>query len=389
MSSKKSNSKKAKAISFSHPNKTRNRNWCFTDFITDKNRIDFLKSLALNNICKYICFGLESATTTQKLHLQGIIIFPEAVSGTTVKRRLNSNTIHIEITRGVAASMQYCKKEGNYHEEGTQPSGQGSRTDLTSMKVDIDEGIEIEELYNKYFGNMIRYSHGVQRYLNLVSTLRTWKTIVICFWGKSGTGKTRGVYEHIFKCFHRATDIYIYPGKGWFDGYNGQKIVIMDDFYGDIPYTTLLKILDRYPFTVPIKGAHTNWKPIAIYMTSNIHPKEWYPNMDDHNNKKALLRRFTLIEHITNKTRGIAPGYNLSELLPEQNDPHNAEASGSSPTKMAGSDCNTIASNFRTAPKGTPSSSRSVTSGSDSEESSTSLTTISLASLLDDTPDSD
>lgn len=108
-------------------------------------------------------------------------------------------------------------------------------------------------------------------------------------YGSTGTGKTRYVHQqaHLFY----EDDIWIYPGQGWFDGYQGQQVVVFDDFYGDMPFGTLLKVLDRYKLDVPVKGGFTNWNPTRIYITSNVHPLCWYKDLNNHQ-EAALLRRF-------------------------------------------------------------------------------------------------
>lgn len=65
-----------------------------------------------------------------------------------------------------------------------------------------------------------------------------------------------------------------------------------DDFGGsEFKLTYLLKLMDRYPMRVPVKGSFVNWVPKKIYITSNYSPKEWFPNAKDEH-VKALFRRF-------------------------------------------------------------------------------------------------
>ncbi|KAF8766420.1 Replication-associated protein like [Argiope bruennichi] len=49
-----------------------------------------------------------------------------------------------------------------------------------------------------------------------------------------------------------------------------------------------LRLLDRYPLKVPIKGSYAEFNSEIIYITSNQHWSEWYPNIP---NKDALWRR--------------------------------------------------------------------------------------------------
>lgn len=106
------------------------------------------------------------------------------------------------------------------------------------------------------------------------------------YWGRTGSGKTSAVFQN-------ATRLWIYPGNGWFDGYDGHPQVLFDDFSGSefkLPY--LLKLLDRYPMQVPVKGDFVSWAPEEIYITSNLDPRCWFPNAHPEH-VEAMFRRFT------------------------------------------------------------------------------------------------
>lgn len=83
----------------------------------------------------------------------------------------------------------------------------------------------------------------------------------------------------------------------WFDGYNEQPIVIIDDYRGEYPVPMFLKLLDRYPMQVPIKGGFVNWSPKKIYITSNVEPRHWYNEVDGRS-LAAISRRFTEVTYI-------------------------------------------------------------------------------------------
>lgn len=70
----------------------------------------------------------------------------------------------------------------------------------------------------------------------------------------------------------------------------------MDDFYGWIKYDDLLKICDRYPYSVPIKGGYEIFVTKNIWITSNVPIDLLYkfPGYDP----AAIIRRCTLIEEI-------------------------------------------------------------------------------------------
>jgi hypothetical protein len=74
--------------------------------------------------------------------------------------------------------------------------------------------------------------------------------------------------------------------------------VLIDDFNGDeYAITFMLRLLDRYPMQVPVKGGFRQWSPSVILVTSNIHPRDWYADATQAH-RDALLRRITDIVHM-------------------------------------------------------------------------------------------
>lgn len=63
-----------------------------------------------------------------------------------------------------------------------------------------------------------------------------------------------------------------------------------DDFYGWMPYDTLLRLCDRYPLLIETKGGQTIFLAKTIIITSNNTPAQWYKNV----NLKAFIRRVDL-----------------------------------------------------------------------------------------------
>lgn len=58
-------------------------------------------------------------------------------------------------------------------------------------------------------------------------------------------------------------------GALWFDGYEGQEVAVFDDFRPWwCRFDYLLRLLDRYPMKVPIKGGFVNWIPEIIIITT-------------------------------------------------------------------------------------------------------------------------
>ena len=116
--------------------------------------------------------------------------------------------------------------------------------------------------------------------------------------GDTGLGKTRWVYDNWLPLgsFWRLPAI---TTSCWFDGYQGETHVLLDDFSGapsKVSVNLLLQMLDGYTQRLPVKGGFTCWKPIHIAITTNVHPNKWYRWKDRMKQYYALARRFSLIK---------------------------------------------------------------------------------------------
>lgn len=111
----------------------------------------------------------------------------------------------------------------------------------------------------------------------------------LVFWGRTGTGKSRRAWEE------GGLDAYPKdPRTKFWDGYSGQNHVIIDEFRGGIDISHMLRWLDRYPVVVEVKGSATVLKASTIWITSNLDPYYWYPELDEET-KQALLRRLEIV----------------------------------------------------------------------------------------------
>jgi hypothetical protein len=237
----------------------------------------------------YVIWGKERGENDTP-HLQGYAAFTKRISMHALKRILGRR-VHAEMSKGTPdQNARYCKKDGDYVEFGTLPARRGKRTDLDAIYERVKAGATRDEIRDEFFKTYAKYYRAIDTLITDLQQPRTWETEVVVYWGKTGTGKTRQVFQ-----FHALSDIYSHPGDQWFDGYHGQPIALFDDYNGsEFKLTYLLKLLDRYPMRVPIKGNFVNWIPKKIYFTSNRNPTEWYTNaLEEHRN--ALFRRLKTI----------------------------------------------------------------------------------------------
>lgn len=84
----------------------------------------------------------------------------------------------------------------------------------------------------------------------------------------------------------------------WWDGYEGQKRVIMDDFRPWwCPFSFLLALLDQYQMQVQIKGGFANFVPEEIIITTTKKPEDLFSGEYRTPEDIAQLRR--RLDHVT------------------------------------------------------------------------------------------
>lgn len=220
--------------------------------------------------CKYGIVGKEIAPATGTPHLQGFFNIKKPMRFNALKKLIN-NSIHLEKAAGSDEdNKKYCSKTGDFFEAG-EPQSQGKRNDLHAVVDTIQAGARtMPEIAAAHPTSFIRYHRGIKEYLRAAFPIpcRYFKTEVRYFYGAPGTGKSRQALEEAQTI--AMDEIYYKPRGLWWDGYYGHKCVIIDDFYGWIKYDEMLKIMDRYPYKVQVKGGFEEFVATHIWITSNV-----------------------------------------------------------------------------------------------------------------------
>lgn len=191
---------------------------------------------------------------------------------------------HAEQRRGTRGdAIKYCTKDES-REDGPWYRGisiacceklisggnQNQQTaKLLEIKEKIKNGINEEEIASEHFELWVRYYRAFERYRCLTTKPRNHEMNVVVLQGPTGTGKSRWALEQ-------------YPGaywkqrSNWWDNYSGHETVIIDEFYGWLPFDLLLRLCDRYPLLVESKGGQLQMVAKNIIITSNSIPSMWY-----------------------------------------------------------------------------------------------------------------
>lgn len=286
---------------------SRARNWCFTlNNPSEEELYNLHTILPQAREFRFIVFQLEQGLDGATPHVQGYIEFNCQLRLNAAKR-LISQRAHLEVRRGSQQqAIAYCEKqetrlEGPWRYGEPQEGRQGQRSDLLALKSALDEGSTDLQLWEEFFPTMMRYYKGVAQYQILKRDQRRWKSKVYVLVGEPGTGKSKWALDNFPNAYWKQRG-------NWWDGYHHDDVVL-DDFYGWLPFDTLLRLLDRYPLLVETKGGQASFIAKNIVITSNALPKEWYQNV---RNYSALARRIDVVMKFTGENQFIE--ININEL---------------------------------------------------------------------------
>jgi len=279
-------------------NNIRARRWCFTlNNYSDEERASLLDSFSdtgrAQQSIQYVCIGYEVGDSGTP-HVQGFLCFKRPISLLAVKRIPGMQRCHLETCKGsVQQNRDYCSKDGDFHEFGTVPE-QGKRSDLERVAALVNEGKDPLTISEECPVEFIKFHKGISALMSLRSGYRQWKTEVYWYWGPTGTGKSREAFAKAMD----AESFYVKdPSNKWWDGYNGQKVVVIDDFRRDFcTFSFLLRLFDEYPMSVEVKGATVNFLAEKIYLTTPKNPVNTWEGRTEED-LAQLTRRITQVVH--------------------------------------------------------------------------------------------
>lgn len=275
---------------------SKSRNFVFTlNNYTDED-CDYLLSID----CRYIVFGKEIAPTTGTPHLQGCIIFHSARAPAAVRKILRR--CHVDPMKGtIEQSVEYAKKDNDYYEKGDKPASQAEKgtkgKDAEKTRWDEARTAAIEgrlddvpsDIYIRYYSTLCKIASDHME-------LPKERDVLENYWiyGATGVGKSRGVRQHF-----GTENIYPKPLNKWWDGYQGQKVVLIEEVSPEHAnwLGEKLKIwADHYPFIGETKGKSMPIRPPIVVITSNYSMEEVFTKQQD---LEPLKRRFKCLHMIS------------------------------------------------------------------------------------------
>ena len=209
-----------------------------------------------------------------------------------------SNKTHLERARYDAfANSKYCKKANQFKTFG-EPVKQGKRTDLDAMARSILSGKKrTREIAEENPSVWVRNHRAMDRLQSMADAKLERKDVhILWYHGPPGTGKSvsiRKLYPNAYK----------YLFDGWWDGYDGQDTVIIDECTPDMfnathkPSFWNTLIQDGEPYRAGTKGSHAQIVATKFIMISNFTPQQCVARLSPVQ-QEAFLRRIRKIHPV-------------------------------------------------------------------------------------------
>lgn len=228
--------------------------------------------------------------TTAYLHWQLMVHYPKKISLHYVKM-IFGDSCHAEPSRSKAAEDYVAKQD---------TAISGTQFTLGKKVINRADPKDWDDIVNSARQGRLDAIPGdvlVRCYGNLkrirVDSLQPQAIVrdVFVYWGRTGSGKSRRAWDEAsFGAYPKD------PNTKFWDGYAGHEHVVIDEFRGLISISHVLRWLDRYPVIVEVKGSSCVLQATKIWITSNLPPEEWFPDLDNET-QAALRRRFTQVIH--------------------------------------------------------------------------------------------
>lgn len=291
---------------------------CFSLTINNpkSNEIEFPVSV------RYCKWQLEEAKTTKTPHLQCCVIYNYPVRVSQVIKDFPG--AHVEVAQKELALLRYVSKSDTYvdgpweygdcplRSNAAKAGGDAEKARWKRAREAAQSG-KFDEVPDDIYIKYKRALHEIAKE-HMVKPADVDAVTGVWLYGDPGCGKSRAVSE-VFPAAYKKMQ------NKWWDGYQNEEVVWLDD-YDSKELGHLLKIwADRYSFLAETKGGAIHIRPKLFVITSNYPPSHdrfaWDTDL-----VKAIERRFKLFhvfnfEGLCDRLRAIPLPRSVSGVDPE------------------------------------------------------------------------
>lgn len=263
--------------------------------------------------CIYWCMCAEIGEEgTYHIHI--FIYCTGGILFTTMQKKFPG--AHLESCKGTAQeNRDYIRKEGKwendkkketnlistFYEVGDCPEeSQGRRSDYHTVFDMIRDGCSNVEIYEKVphmitkgaFLDRVRNELLEEQFKDIIRDVEVYYV-----YGVTGAGKTYGILDKYGISNVCRIDEYTNP----FDKYEGQDVLLLDEYRGQLKISELLVLLEGYPMKLRARYADRQACFTKVFIASNEPLYELYPNVQVNNPEtwKAFLRRINSIVYFS------------------------------------------------------------------------------------------
>ena len=242
-------------------------------------------------------------------HIHVVIFFCKQQTLTPAwKTKYGLTRADVEKLKSPKAAWNYVYKNPPYEahkpewEEGVDPDysvgdyapAQGKRSDLDGAVEDIQAGASIREVARAHPVQFIKFNRGLHSLVQMMSEPRRLDMMPRCFvmFGGTGTGKSARAWG-LSGTF--PTGMYAKSAAlgNWWDMYQGEEAVFLDEFRGQMTITDFLQLVDVYPWISQNKGGTVNHRGSTFIFASPVNPLEWWDWTGKEGKQFQLERRLT------------------------------------------------------------------------------------------------
>ena len=259
--------------------------WVFTSW-DDEPPWDEDRDAEENNERPFTFMGFQSERGEEEgnLHWQGFVIFPVRMSAVQVRRILGLKNCYLRPMRGSPAQcIAYCSKSKtkdntpermgkdgqSYREFGARPRGTIVEQ-YENIETAVQAGASFVEIAQQFPSSAMRYAGGISKLIQTLTKPKHYRHIDVRYlWGPTRSGKSWAFSELFPDGYKKVQDVGRQDQVGFWEGYESQLEILLDDFRFDWPLRQLLEILDgqKMSYRVLYGARHAN--NIVFFITSN------------------------------------------------------------------------------------------------------------------------